>query len=132
MTKLAAKNLKTTAAQPILEIETEISLEQVNWELFEDLEKFEPFGEKNPRPKFLAQNLTVVETQTMGKEGSHLKALVKHNSDIIRKTIGFSFGHWDDKLKPGDKVDMVFEVDVNQWNGNRELQLKIIDLKKKN
>jgi single-stranded-DNA-specific exonuclease len=30
----------------------------------------------------------------------------------------------------GDLIDLVFEIDVNDWNGNRELQLKIIDLKK--
>jgi len=55
--------------------------------------------------------------------------MVKHNTSAIRKTIGFCFGGWCAKIKKGDKVDMVFEVDVNEWNGNRELQLKIVDLK---
>jgi len=33
-------------------------------------------------------------------------------------------------LKPGDIIDLVFEMDINEWNGNRELQLTIVDLKK--
>ena len=55
--------------------------------------------------------------------------MVNHDTQDIRKTIGFCFGNWCTKLKRGDKVDLVFEVDVNEWNGNRELQLKIVDLK---
>jgi len=130
MTDLATQELKGKKLLPTLEIDTEIKLDQVNWELFEELEKFEPFGEGNYKPKFLAKNLNISEIQSVGKEGKHLRLMVKQDTPIIRKTIGFGFGHWYAKLKQDDKIDMVFEVDVNEWNGNRELQLKIIDLKK--
>jgi len=36
--------------------------------------------------------------------------------------------NWKEVLKPGDKIDMVFRISVNQWNGNRELQLTIEDI----
>ena len=56
---------------------------------------------------------------------------------MIKKTIGFGLGdankhplNWKEALKPGDKIDMVFRISVNQWNGNRELQLTIEDIKK--
>ncbi|MFA6215738.1 MAG: single-stranded-DNA-specific exonuclease RecJ [Patescibacteria group bacterium] len=129
MTKLAEAELTGKDLKPILEIDAEIKLEQVNWELFEELAKFPPYGEGNPKPRFLAQNLTVAEMQTLGQDGKHLRLMVKHTTPIIRKTIGFCFGDWCAKLKVGDKVDMIFEVDVNEWNGNRELQLKIVDLR---
>lgn len=129
MVELAKKELDKKDIAPILEIDAEIKLEEVNWELFEELEKFTPFGEGNPKPKFLAKDLTVTEAQTVGQEGKHMRLMVKHNTPIIRKTIGFCFGDWCAKLKTGDKIDMVFEVDVNEWNGNRELQLKIVDLR---
>jgi single-stranded-DNA-specific exonuclease len=44
--------------------------------------------------------------------------------------IGFGFGHLIGELKMGDRVDVVYEIGINEWNGNRELQFKIVDLLK--
>lgn len=62
--------------------------------------------------------------------------MVKHNTPKIRKTIGWSLCSEDDNgtnwckvLKINDKIDIVFEMDINEWNGNREIQMTIIDLK---
>ncbi|MFA6322892.1 MAG: single-stranded-DNA-specific exonuclease RecJ [Candidatus Buchananbacteria bacterium] len=128
MTSLAETELKDKDISPILPIEAEVSLENIDWAIFEELKKFEPYGEGNPKPIFLARDLTVSDRQTVGNDGKHLRLMVKHNSDAVRKTIGFCFGEWCARIKKGDKVDMVFEVDVNEWNGNQELQLKIVDL----
>ncbi|MFA6254626.1 MAG: single-stranded-DNA-specific exonuclease RecJ [Patescibacteria group bacterium] len=129
MNELAKAELTGKDITPLLKVDLTIKLEDVNWELFDELEKFIPYGEGNPKPIFLASDLTVVEAQTVGQDRKHMRLMVKHTTPIIRKTIGFCFGDWCAKLKTGDKVDMVFEVDVNEWNGNRELQLKIVDLK---
>ncbi len=126
---LAEKELAGKEIKPAIEIDADISLEDINWKLFDELEKFKPYGEGNPKPKFLARNLTIVEAQSVGQQGKHLRLMVKHNSNIIRKTIGFCFGGWCAKIKTGGRIDMVFEVDSNEWNGSRELQLKIIDLR---
>ncbi|MCX6779228.1 MAG: single-stranded-DNA-specific exonuclease RecJ, partial [Candidatus Magasanikbacteria bacterium] len=119
-----------------LHIDAKVELEDINWDLFDLLEKFEPFGQNNPEPKYLAEGITLACVESVGNNGKHLKLLVKHNSTTHRKMIGFNFGdenkvgkNWCEFLKPGDLVDVVFEVSINQWNGNRELQLKIADLK---
>ena len=127
---LAENQLTDSDLQPVIDVDTEVKLEEIDWELFENLEKFIPFGEGNRKPKFLAKDLTINELQTVGKDAKHLRLMVKHNTEIIRKTIGFCFGNWCTRLKRGDTIDMVFELDVNEWNGNRELQLKIVDLKR--
>lgn len=124
--------------KPSLAIDAEIDLDQVNWELYDILNKFKPFGQANEKPKYLARNLTITGLEPVGKAGKHLRIMVQHNSHKIRKTIGWDLcnennGHctdWSKELKKGDKIDLVFEIDVNQWNGNRELQLTIVDLKK--
>ena len=125
------KGLDTT---PTLSIDTELDLEDVHWELFDILDKFRPFGVANEQPKYLARGVTVHQLQPVGKEGKHLRIMVKHKTHKIKKTIGWGLcngdTNWGEVLKPGDKIDMVFEIDVNEWNGNRELQLTIIDLKK--
>ena len=123
--------------QPILPIDAEITLEEVDWELFDVLDTFKPFGQANERPKYLSRGLTVVKVEPVGAEGKHLRIMVKHHTPKIKKTIGWNLcstanggTNWGAILKPGDKIDMVYEIDVNEWNGSRELQLKIVDLKK--
>ena len=130
-------NSKTTGLDmtPVLSIDAEVDLEDVSWELFDILDKFKPFGISNEQPKYLAQGVTIHQMQPVGKEGKHLRMMVKHKTHKIRKTIGWSLctnngTNWCELLKPGDKIDIVFEIDVNEWNGNRELQLTIVDLKK--
>mgnify|MGYP001561622980 CR=1 FL=1 len=135
--KRAAEILAGFELIPQIDIDTEINLEEVNWQLYDLLQKFEPFGQGNEEPKYVANGLTLVEALPMGQDGKHLRLMGKHNSQIIRKTVGFGLGDtkrhpndWKINLHPGDKIDMVFKIGVNEWNGNRELELKIEDLKK--
>lgn len=123
---------------PTLDIEAEIDLDTINWELYETLEKFSPFGQGNPKPYYLATGVTIASLKAIGKTNGHLKMDVKHNSPKFHKTIGWGLcdenrgdgKNWSNVLKEGDKIDIVFEIGVNEWNGNRELQLSIVDLKK--
>ena len=48
---------------------------------------------------FLAEKVKIVDLQTVGQNNNHLKVLVHHETNKVRKTIGFCFGHWCDKLK---------------------------------
>lgn len=129
---------KTTNAdmRPILSIAAEIDLEQVNWDLFDILDKFKPFGQANEKPKYLARQLTVTGLEPVGQDGKHLRILVRHRTPRIRKMIGWNLCSPDRPnaigklLKIGDIIDIVFEIDVNEWNGNRELQMTIVDIKK--
>jgi len=122
---------------PQIQIDAEINLEDVDWKLYDLLQKFEPFGQANVEPTYVAYGLTVMSVDPMGQNGKHLRLMVKHNSHIVRKTIGFGLGDpirhpddWKTNLSPGDKIDMVFSIGVNEWNGNRELELSIKDIKK--
>jgi len=137
LSALVAKETKDIIMEPEILIDAQVDLEDVDWKLYDLLQKFEPFGQANEEPKYAAYGLTVFEVNPIGQDGRHLKIMVKHNSHIIRKTIAFGLGDenrhpekWKTTLKPGDKIDIVFSVSVNQWNGNRELELKIEDIKK--
>ncbi|MFA6422366.1 MAG: single-stranded-DNA-specific exonuclease RecJ [Candidatus Buchananbacteria bacterium] len=131
MTSLAEKDLSGVDLISKIDIDAELKISEVNWELWEDLDKFEPFGEGNLKPLFLATNLNIEQVQGVGVDGKHLRLMVSQdgNQQKSHKLIGFSFGDWCAKLQIGDKIDIVFELDINEWNGNRELQLKLVDLK---
>jgi len=137
MLELVKEDIKNKDITPLLTIDAEVILENVNWDLFDVLQKFEPFGENNPEPKFLASNITIANIEAVGNNGRHLKLLATQGGFKHYKFIGFCFGdekvvgqNWRQVLKPRDTVDIIFEIGVNEWNGNRELQLKIVDLKK--
>ncbi|MFH1781782.1 MAG: single-stranded-DNA-specific exonuclease RecJ [Patescibacteria group bacterium] len=125
--KVAAK-LKDEDLRKTVPIEAEIKLEDINWELYEQLEKFEPYGEANWRPNFLSKNVKVYEMQTVGKQNNHLKLVLESETGKRMKFIAFGFGHLEEKLSMDTRLDVVFDLDVNEWNGNRELQCKLIDV----
>jgi single-stranded-DNA-specific exonuclease len=128
--KIAENKIAEEKFVPTLYIDSLIKLKEVDWKLFEDLEKFSPYGQDVPVPRFLSEKLEVVNIEGVGLEQKHLRIFVKDEKGTLRKTIAFGFGNdWRDKIKLGDYLDLVYEVDVNEWNGNRELQLKVIDLK---
>lgn len=128
--QLAQEKLGTIKLERITEVDAELKLSEINWEVVDGLDKFEPFGEANPKPLFVAFGLQVEQIQTVGNDGKHLKVQVTQDGgQKLHKLIGFSFGDWCAKINVGDKIDIVFELGVNEWNGNRELQLKISDIK---
>lgn len=125
---IAQEQLKD-GGTPTLAIDSAVALDNVNWQLYDFLERFEPFGMGNSRPCFVASACEVVSIDAVGKTGKHYRLHLRHNSGVVRKTICFNCEESCANIRPGDFIDMVFEVGVNEWNGNRELQLKIVDLK---
>lgn len=132
--RIATENIDLT---PEIDIDAEVDLEDVDWKLFDLLEKFSPFGQNNEEPKYVARGLTIVRVNPVGQDKKHLQIMVKHNTHLMKKTIAFGFGDtekhpedWANSLNIGDKIDLVFKISVNEWNGNRELQLGVEAMRK--
>lgn len=138
--KLTAKCAADTAGVelvPQIIVDGEISVDDVNWKLYDLLQKFEPFGQANEEPRYAAEGLTISNVEPVGQDGKHLRLTVKHNSHVCHRMIGFGLGDtnrhpddWRANLRVGDKVDLVFSIGVNEWNGRRDLEMKIEDIKK--
>lgn len=135
---IATEKVKGLDLIPKIQIDAEITLEDANWKLYENLAKFEPFGDKNPHPRFLVKDAKVMTMETMGADGKHLRLFVSNNNTAgssasynisPKKMVGFFIGNHIERLKINSLIDIIFEVGVNEWNGNRELQYKIIDWK---
>ncbi len=125
----AAESFNDRELAPSLFIDAEVTLEAVTWGLCETLRKFEPYGIGNFEPRFLARGLRVLDAAAVGAEGKHLRLAVAHHSGESRKMIAFGFGARRAEFAPGSAIDAVFTVGVNEWNGNRELQLKVVDIR---
>jgi len=131
MTAEVDKELAGKEIVASLEIDSEISAGDIGWELVDALKKMEPFGEGNRQPVFCAKNFVVVDVKIVGNGQKHLKLALRGEagSPKIFDAIGFSLAEKFPDLKNGDKLDIAFNLEDDEWNGNRKIQLKIIDLK---
>lgn len=129
--KAVAKRLDGQAMVPELSIDAEISAADINWDLGAELKAMEPFGEGNEEPVFLMKNAQIEDLKIVGNGSKHLKLQLRSGEGGPKKfdSIGFGFGDKFPKLKNGDKIDLVFNLQEDEWNGNKKMQLKIIDLK---
>ncbi len=94
-------------------------------ELFKFSESLAPFGKDNPRPKFVASSLRVVDSRLVGS-GNHLKLRL---ADDTRSwdAIAFRMGDRVAEAPTGSSIDVVYEMETNVWNGRTSLQLVIED-----
>ena len=127
MQALARKDLQGKELLPILNVDAELSIEQVNQGLLDELEELEPSGFGNPQPLFLLRNLPVKAIRTVGKQGKHLSfqfALPKGKS--LR---GIAFNQGERKEPAGNHVDLVTYLENNYWQGRRSIDLNIQDFR---
>ncbi|MBI4714094.1 single-stranded-DNA-specific exonuclease RecJ [Candidatus Uhrbacteria bacterium] len=124
----AAQTISEKDLTPRIEIEKELTLEEVDWNLFEGIERCRPFGQGNPEPLFCALGLSLVSFVQVGNEGKHLKLSVQSPAGRIMPAIAFGFGDRAQNFILGQPLDLAFHIRVNEWNGNRELQLQVEDI----
>ncbi len=113
---------------PILKIDSQISLDEINKNIVESLKELEPFGEENKTPLFLFKNLKIDSIRAL-TEGKHLKLTVKENKAVVN-AIGFNLGQLANEYKIGDKIDIVGNLEINSFNGVDNVQINIKDMMK--
>lgn len=123
-----AKKNHTEDLVSIIKIEKEITLEDITLESIDSLKLLEPFGEENRIPLFLCKNLKIDSIRTLS-DGKHLKLTLKEDRHIVQ-AIGFNLGDLVSEYRLGDKIDVVGCLEVNEYNGNRIMQINIKDLRK--
>lgn len=113
---------------PILKIDAQISLDEINKEMVDSLKELEPFGEENKTPLFVFKNLKIDSIRALS-EGKHLKLTLKDSKNIVN-AIGFNLGELSNDYRIGDKVDVVGNLEINSFNGVDNIQINIKDIMK--
>jgi single-stranded-DNA-specific exonuclease len=127
-----AEKLSGKELLPRIMIEAELELSAIDEDLVTRLERFAPFGEDNRRPVFICREVSVLDIIFMGTRGQHLKLRVAKDRSSVLSALAFGRSeNWND-LRINDKIDLVFYVDTNEFNGRKEIQLKIVDIKSQN
>lgn len=112
---------------PEIVIDAEINFNDINWTFYNILQQMEPFGPDNLRPVFLAKNVINTGYSKVVKE-NHIRFSLKQ-SNVVLTGIGFGMADKFQLLQTKKPVDIVFKIDENEWNGNKTLQLRMIDFR---
>ncbi|NLY90679.1 MAG: single-stranded-DNA-specific exonuclease RecJ [Firmicutes bacterium] len=125
-TAVAEDRLTPELLTPALEVEEVIPVEAVTKALLTDLARLAPFGEGNPEPVLACRAVKLLACYGVGKDAKHLK-LKLGNPNASWEAIGFNFGALTGELEGAKKVDLAFNLELNDWNN--QLQLVLKDLK---
>ena len=122
----AEKNIKDEDLIPTINIDLKLEDSQLNIEDVEELKLLEPFGQSNEEPIFMITNLKVVSIKTLS-EGKHLKLFLKNQNYL--DAIGFNLGERANELKIGDTIDIVGNLNINEFNNTKKVQMLLKDFK---
>ncbi len=110
---------------PEIIIDAEIRFTAINQTLYNIIAQMEPFGPENLRPIFVARGVSDNGWSKIVKE-EHVKFSLRQDN-IVFSGIGFGMAEKFELLQSKRPLDVVFTLDENEWNGNKSLQLKVID-----
>ncbi|MBS1642164.1 MAG: single-stranded-DNA-specific exonuclease RecJ [Bacteroidetes bacterium] len=112
---------------PEIIIDAEISFTELTLSFYNILIQMEPFGPENMRPVFIAKKVYNTGFSKIVKEQHIRFSLIQHNKTL--NGIGFNMVNKFDELLMNKPIDVVFTLDLNEWNNEKHLQLKVIDFK---
>lgn len=113
--------------QSALQIDCEVDGALLTERNAEGLNELEPCGTGCPRPVFCLSEAMIDQIGAVGG-GKHLRLRLRAKDGTILPAIYFSAGAMSRKLSAGDRVDVAFHVQINEFRGIRSVQLNVIDL----
>lgn len=125
---IAEEKLSGEELKPTVTADAEVSLTDIRPELYETcLRYLEPTGYGNQEARFVARNVKVKNSRTVGADSKHLKLSLEDEKGFTHDAIGFRLGDWH-KAMPA-RVDILFTYEPNEYNGRVNYQLNLKDLR---
>ena len=112
---------------PEIVIDAEISLKDIKQSFYDIICQMEPFGPENLRPVFVVRRVIDSGFSKIVKE-KHIRFSVRQDNIAITG-IGFDMADKFSLLQNKQPVDIIFKIDVNEWNGEKSLQIRVIDFR---
>ncbi len=122
------KNISKDIFIPGINFDAEVSLTDINEMLVQEIGQLAPFGHCNPDPLLVCPEAKLLFCREIGKNGDHLKMLVRENGSTM-DGIGFGMASCLDEVAAASEVDVAFSPSINEWQGRRSLQLMVKDIR---
>ncbi len=113
---------------PVIKVDEEITAKDIGINIVDELNMLEPFGEANKMPIFMYKNLRINSIRAIS-EGKHLKLTLK-DENLIIDAIGFNMGYLVNDFLLGDKIDVIGNLEINNFNGQKNVQINLKDMRK--
>lgn len=111
-------------------IDVAMPLEYISENLVNELKVLEPFGQGNEKPQFAQKNLSIRSSRVLGKNRNAVKlALVTENGLAMDGMLFTEGDRFMEELEGNRRIDVIYYPDINEYNGNRTLQIVIRDYK---
>jgi single-stranded-DNA-specific exonuclease len=120
----AARQIDPEDFIPHNDVIGELSHDTINFQLLELLERFEPYGEGNPRPRFLIREADVITVKRFGSDQSHSR-LELRPSKVSPKTLELIAFRRTLECPENKKMSCSYTVNKNEWNGRVSIQLMV-------
>jgi single-stranded-DNA-specific exonuclease len=125
--KAVAERITPDQMVPEILINALLPLDQISMQFFQIIAQMEPFGPDNMRPIFLAKNVRDTGYSKLVKE-AHISFNLTQGNNSVRG-IGYNMPDKIDIVKSGKPFDIVFQLQLNEWQGTQSIQMQVIDLK---
>jgi single-stranded-DNA-specific exonuclease len=125
--KIAETELAGVDLRPKIDIDAEVKLKDLAGNAYRVLQQLAPFGQANPQPVFVSRNVKVVNCRTMGSEKGHLRLKLEQNG-MVWDAVAFGFGA--NQAEMTEPLDIVYNLELDQWNGRSNLRLNLLDFAK--
>lgn len=121
---IAESQLSSLDLRRTIAIDADVPLSCLNGDTFGMLQKLAPFGSANPYPTFITRNVAVKHRRNVGVNGRHLKFKFK-DGNAVWDGIGFRMGSLAGEVT--SRLDIVYNLEVDQWRGDEILHLNVLD-----
>lgn len=126
----AAQRLTPADLRPRLYLDDEVDLRALTMDAVDPILRMAPFGTGNQRPKLATTPVELVEPpRVVGKNATTLQFTVRQNG-VVRKAVAFQRGEYAQELGEYRRLRLAFEPIVNEWQGQRKVEMKVIDWKR--
>jgi single-stranded-DNA-specific exonuclease len=125
--KSVAERITEEQLTPEITINAILPLDNINMNFYQIISQMEPFGPDNMRPVFIAQKVYDTGYTKIVKD-QHISCSFKQGKNTIRG-IGYNMPQHLDVIKSGKPFDIVFQLQLNEWQGTQSVQLQIMDIK---
>jgi single-stranded-DNA-specific exonuclease len=124
MLAIASENLLGLDLRPHINIDAEVSLSLLTGDTYQNLQQLAPFGIGNPVPTFLSRRVEIIEQRLMGSQNEHVRLKARQDG-VTWDIVCFDFGQHCNELT--NYVDIVYNLELNRWNGTDSLRLNLLD-----
>lgn len=114
---------------PEIEIDAELDLHEITPGFYNIIRQFEPFGPSNLRPVFISRKVLDYKGYSRVVKNAHIRFVVSQDNHTAISGIGFGLAEKFGLLSQGEPFDIIYTVEENEWNGNKTIQIKVLDLR---